>query len=205
MGHKTGHGGTTLRTFMARALTAATLLTWFIPRADAATLQGVTLPDTYPVDGQKLQLNGIGLRTATIFHVKIYVAGLYLPKPSHDANQILSSPSPKVVILHFIHSGTKAQVEKQYREGEEHNCGSGGCSPADQPDFERLVAAAPAVNPGDTSTFIFTAKGLRVLANDRLIGEYANPDLAYHFLAGFIGEHPPTQALRSQLLGLPDE
>jgi hypothetical protein len=147
-------------------------------------LAGVTLPDSYTVDGQRLVLNGMGLRTLTIFNVKVYVAGLYLPRQSHDAQQILASPGPKVILLEFVRSGSKAQVEKQYRAGEEANCGTGGCDPADQADFERLVAAAPAVNPGDTSTYIFTAKGVRVFANDRLIGDFANRDLAYHLWPG---------------------
>lgn len=178
---------------------------WLAADAAAATLAGVTLPDSYTVDGQTLVLNGIGLRTLTIFNVKVYVAGLYLPRQSHDSRQILNSPGPKVLLLEFIRSGSKAQVEKQYRAGEETNCGDGGCDPADQADFERLVAAAPAVNPGDTSTYIFTAKGVRVFANDRLIGDFANRDLAYHLLAGFIGDHPPSQRLRRQLLGQPED
>lgn len=194
-----------MRTFLTRPLAATVTLVLLMSNVNAATLAGVTLPDTYSVDGQMLHLNGIGLRTVTIFHIRIYVAGLYLPRPSHDANQILASTEPKVLLLQFIHSGSKAQVEKQYREGEENNCGNSACSPADRPDFERLVAAAPAVNPGDTSTFIFNAKGVKVLANNRVIGDFANPDLAYHLLEGFIGKHPPSQALRSQLLGLPDE
>ena len=194
-----------LRTVLTRVLAAALMLACLMSNADAAALEGVNLPDTYSVDGQVLHLNGIGLRTVTIFHVRVYVAGLYLAKPSHDADQILASPGPKVIMLQFIHSGTKAQVEKQYREGEENNCGNGGCLPSDRPDFERLVAAAPAVNPGDRSTFIFTAKGVKVLANDRVIGDFANPDLGYHLLEGFIGKHPPTQALRSRLLGQPVE
>ncbi len=194
-----------MRTFITRTLLPAVVLAWLATTAHAAKLDGVTLPDTYTVDGQSLALNGIGLRTVTIFHVRIYVAGLYLAQPSHDPEQILASSSPKVILLHFVRSGSKAQVEKQYREGEENNCGKGGCAPSDKPDFERLVAAAPAVEPGDTSTFIFTAKGVRVLANNQLIADFANPDLAYHLLAGFIGSHPPSQALRSHLLGLPDE
>ena len=173
--------------------------------ATAATLDGVTLPDTYMVGGQSLALNGIGVRTLTIFRVKAYVAGLYLAKPSHDAAAILASPGPKVIVLAFIRSGSKALVEKEYRAGEANNCGNGECSPSDQADFERLVAAAPAVNPGDRSTFVFTGKGLRVFANQTMIGDYADPDLAYHFLAGFIGKHPPSESLRTALLGLPPE
>lgn len=172
------------------------------PRASAATLAGATLPDTYSVDGQPLALNGIGLRTLTIFAVRIYVAGLYLAQPSHDAAQILASPGPKVILLHFLHAGTKAQIERQYRDGERTNCGDGGCATSDQADFERLVAAAPAVKPGDTSTYIFTAQGTKVLANDHLIDSFSNPDLARRLLGGFIGARPPSQSLRNHLLGV---
>jgi hypothetical protein len=171
--------------------------------AAAATLDGVTLPDTYAVDGQSLVLNGIGLRTLTIFQIRAYVAGLYLPQPSHDAQQILASTGPKVIILKFIRGASKERIERQYRAGEAVNCGDGGCDPADEGDFERLVAAAPAVSPGDTSTYVFTSKSVRVFANDRMIDEFTNRDLAFRLLSGFIGNRPPSQELRRQLLGLP--
>lgn len=170
--------------------------------ATAATLAGVTLPDTYPAAGQTLVLNGIGLRSLTIFNVHVYVAGLYVARQSHDPNEILAAPGAKVILLRFVHSASKAQVEQQFRTGEQNNCGTGGCDPADAPDFERLVAAAPAVEPGDTSTYLFTPGHLRVLANDRVIGDYANKDLAFRLLAGFIGDHPPATELKNQLLGL---
>src|SRR4051812_21342479 len=135
---------------------------WLVADAAAATVSGVTLPDTYVVNGQSLVLNGIGLRTLTIFQIRIYVAALYLAHPSHDAAQILASSEPKAIVLQFIHSGSKEQVEKEYREGEAKNCGHGECDPADRADFDRLVAAAPAVNPGDKLIYIFANKGAKV-------------------------------------------
>ena len=188
---------------MIPRLLSAFLLATIALNAQAATLAGVTLPDTYPVEGRTLALNGIGLRTLTVFEVKIYVAGLYLARPSHDAQAILASPEPKVVLLQFLHAGTKAEVEKQYRAGERNNCGNGGCDPADEVEFNRLVAAAPAVNPGDTSTYIFNGGHVRVYANNRLIADFVNKDLAFHLLEGFIGAHPPSADLKRQLLGLP--
>jgi hypothetical protein len=187
---------------MKRRLLLALAPTWLAATASAATLGGVTLPDTYVVDGRTLALNGIGVRTFTIFRIRIYVAGLYLTRPNHDAADILRSPEPKVVRLRFMHGASKAEVERHYRAGEAANCGKGGCDPADGPDFERLMAAVPAVEAGDTTTFIFSAKGFKVLSNDRLIGEFANPDLAERMLLGFIGDHPPSEALRNALLGL---
>jgi hypothetical protein len=170
--------------------------------ARAATVAGATLPDTYPLPGETLVLNGIGVRTLTIFSVRAYVAGLYLPRRSQDPRAILASPEPKVLLMQFLHSASKAQVERQYREGETRNCGHGECQQADGADFERLVAATPAAAVGDTLTYVFTANGVRAYANNRLIGEFRNPDLALHLLAGFIGDNPPSQDLKSHLLGL---
>jgi hypothetical protein len=190
---------------MLRKLLLPLLCCWFASNAAAATLEGVSLPDTYTVDGQPLVLNGIGLRTLTIFHIKAYVAGLYLPRADHDARQILESPGPKVIMLKFIRGASKDRIEKQYRAGEATNCGNGECAPSDLQDFENLVAAAPPVKPGDTSTYVFTSKGVRVFANDRMIGDFADMDLAHQLLSGFIGSHPPSEDLRRELLGLPGE
>lgn len=187
---------------MMRTLALFLACLWLPAAAQAATLSGATLPDTYVADGQTLVLNGVGLRTLTIFRVKAYIAGLYLQRPSHDAQQILASPGIKVIVLKFLHSGSKEQIEKQFREGEAKNCGEGGCAKSDEADFEKLVAAAPAVEVGDTSTYIFTPKRVRVLANNRVIADFANADLSYHLLAGFIGPRPPSEDLRDRMLGL---
>jgi hypothetical protein len=190
---------------LIRALVAALLGCWLVSAATAATLEGETLPDTYTVDGRPLVLNGIGLRTLTFLKIKAYVVGLYLPQPSHDAQQILTSSEPKVIILKYVHGASKDRVEKQYRAGEAQNCGSGGCDPADEGDFEHLVAVSPAVNPGDTTTYVITSQNVRVFANDQLIDEFKDRDLAYRLLAGFIGDRPPSQDLRRGMLGLPPE
>jgi hypothetical protein len=190
---------------MLRTLLPVLLCGLLAPNAMAASLAGMTLPDSYPVEGQTLVLNGIGLRTLTIFHIKAYVAGLYLVRPSHDAREILRSAESKVVILKFIRAASKERVETQYRAGEAANCGHGECAPSDQADFEKLIAAAPAVKPGDTFTYIFTNRRVRVFANDRVMGDFADRDLAYRLLSGFIGDHPPSADLRRQLLGLPEQ
>jgi len=171
--------------------------------SQAATMGGVTLPDTYPAGGQSLVLNGIGIRTLTIFNVKVYVAGLYVAQRSGDARAIMASPGPKVILLQFLHSASKSDIEKQYREGEARNCGHGECDPADEADYERLIAATPAAAVGDTLTYILSPRGVRVLVNNRQIAEFANPDLALRLLAGFIGPTPPSEDLKRHLLGAP--
>ena len=112
-----------MRLLILRSLLPVVFCCLLAANATAATLEGETLPDNCTVDGQTLVLNGIGLRTLTIFHIEAYVAALYLPQPSHDAQSILASSEPKIIVLKFMRGASKQRVERQYREGEANNCG----------------------------------------------------------------------------------
>jgi len=185
-----------------RACIATVMFAGFLlVAAQAESLNGVTFPDTYKVGGQTLVLNGMGVRTLTAFQIEIYVAALYLANPSSDPGAIEASSTPKALILYYLHDGSKEQVEKQFRAGEQTNCGAGGCPPSDGTDFEKLVAAAPAVRAGDTTTYIFTRKGFQVFANGQYLIGFDNPDLGNRLLDGFIGAHPPSTSLKIALLG----
>jgi hypothetical protein len=187
---------------MKRKLALLALCGLCLARAgQAASISGLSLPDTYPLAGQTLVLNGLGIRTLTVFRVKVYVAGLYVTQKSRDARAILASPGPKVVLMQFLHAASKADIEKQYREGEAKNCGHGECAASDEGDYERLIALTPGAAVGDTLTYVCTQRGLRVLFNNKQIGEIANPDLAMRILAGFIGAYPPSEDLKAHLLG----
>jgi hypothetical protein len=131
----------------------------------------------------------------------VYVAGLYVARRTRDAREIVGSPTPKVLLLQFLHSGSRERVQQQFRNGEVVNCGGGGCNPDDQADFERMIAAAPAVSPGDTFTFILTQQSVRFYANNRLLAQSSKPDLGRLLLLGFVGSRPPSDELRSGLLG----
>jgi hypothetical protein len=168
----------------------------------AVMLHGADVPDSLVVAGQTLRLNGAGLREVTFLDINVYVAALYLAEPSHDPAAIMAMPDPKVIALHFLHAATKAQVETQFRQGERVNCGAGECSKADLPDFERLIAALPALAVGDTLTYIYEPQRVRVEVNTKLVGEYTDADLSAQLLRAFIGPHPPSEEVKRGLLGL---
>src|SRR5262245_1552058 len=44
-------------------------------------------PDMVKAGDADLQLNGLGIRKATLLAVKVYVAGLYVPQTSSDADK----------------------------------------------------------------------------------------------------------------------
>ena len=81
---------------------------------NAASLAGVTLPDTTTVGANPLLLNGMGLRTE--FMVKVYVAGLYLQHKSSDPNAIIKADAPKRLTMQFLHAASKKQMTDAFDE-----------------------------------------------------------------------------------------
>lgn len=75
--------------------------------AQAAELEGVQLEERAQVDGQALELNGIGLRTRYFF--KVYVAGLYLPQKVSSAQTALEGPGPKRIVLVMLRDASAEQ------------------------------------------------------------------------------------------------
>jgi hypothetical protein len=63
----------------------------------AAELEGVKLEDRVSAGKQELQLNGMAVRTRLFF--KVYVAGLYLPRKTQNAQAALEMPGQKRITL----------------------------------------------------------------------------------------------------------
>ena len=70
-------------------------------------------PDSVKAGDADLQLNGLGIRKATIMAVKVYVAGLYVPQKSSDAGAILSSNLPWQLTLRLLMHPTSAMPSRK--------------------------------------------------------------------------------------------
>src|SRR5208283_3852356 len=101
------------------SLAVVTFLVASMFNLHAATLAGVTLPDTAQVAGKTLVLNGLGLRTKVI--VKVYVAGLYLEQKSSDPNAIIKADAPKQIVMKFLHGASKSQMSDAFDESFKDN------------------------------------------------------------------------------------
>src|SRR6185503_5799103 len=130
-----------------------TLFAALLMTAQAATLGGVTLPNTMDVAGKKLVLNGMGLREATIFKVDVYAAGLYLEKASSNADEILASPGVKHLPMQFVREVEAKKIRGAWTEGYEKTCAD-KCE-AMKPSLEKLNAAMADMNKGDSMAFTF--------------------------------------------------
>lgn len=186
-------------TAMYRAIIVAAVAFAMLSVAHAAELDGVSMGETRTQAGVTLRLNGMGIRTYSILHIRIYVAGLYLERPSNNAEAILRSPEMKLLDIRFIRDVDKERAENAWREGLEGAC-QRPCV-LDPNDLNRFLAQVPAVHKGDESLLLFTPHGAEVTFNGHKIGDISDPHFAEVMLASFIGPHPPTERLKQDLLG----
>ena len=164
----------------------------------AATLAGVTLPDTEQVGGKTLVLNGLGLRTE--FMVKVYVAGLYLAQKSSDPSAIIKAGGPNKIVMQFLHSASKSQMADAFRQS--FNDNTPDAVKTMQPDIDRLLGALDAVKPGDQMIFTYvpsTGTTFAISGKDKLTiaGSAFNPVL----LSVWLGPKPPTAGVKKGMLG----
>ena len=99
--------------------------------AQDVALGGTKLPSSSTVSEQQLSLNGAGVRYKAIF--KVYAAGLYLPKTSKKADEVLSMAGPKRVTMVFLRELDAKEFGKLMITGVENNV----------KDKKLLVAAMP--------------------------------------------------------------
>ena len=83
------------------------------------TLNGIKMEDTINVEGNTLVLNGMALRKKIFW--KVYVAGLYLPQKESDYKKILTTDSPRHIIMHFMRDVGAKKINGAWMEGLEDN------------------------------------------------------------------------------------
>ena len=76
-------------------LTVAFAIALVASSGRAMEVSGVKFDDKIDVGGVPLVLNGAGLRTKVM--LKIYVVGLYVPKPMKSAEAVITAKEPRRV------------------------------------------------------------------------------------------------------------
>lgn len=164
----------------------------------AASLAGVTLPDSAQAGGKTLVLNGLGLRTK--FMVKVYVAGLYLEQKSSDASAILKSDGTKRLVMHFVRGVSKKQMTDAFEES--FNDNSPDAVKTMKADIDRLLAALEDLQKDDEMIFTEvsgTGTTLSVKGKDKLT--IAGPAFARVLFSVWLGPKPPNADLKKGILG----
>lgn len=181
---------------MRKALLAVACVSVFSASLLAATLAGVTMPDTVTVGGRTLVLNGMGLRTKMFF--KIYVGGLYLEKKSDDAAAVIQTDEAKRVVMEFIYSEvTRDQMVESFTEGF-----SGNAPDAPKAQVSEFLAAIEPMQKGEQMAVTYlpgTGTTLSIKGKDKLT--IPGQAFAKALFSVWFGKKPPTSGLKNGMLG----
>lgn len=168
-------------------------------QVNARACLGINFPEQVPAGGTSLTLNGLGLRQATLFKVKVYVAALYLAKPTADANAILNGPTPYEMRLHFVRNVGAADIAKGWAEGFQRN-GLGAQAAGDE-RAATLRGWMTDIKSGESMIFSFQpGNGLAVSVNGSVKGTIHGDDFGRTFLSIWLGV-PPNPEIKVGLLG----
>ena len=183
-----------------RRLAAAALLALFAVPLPAAECIGVSLPDRLETPGrQPLVLNGIGVRKATLFKVKVYAAGLYLAEPSSDAQAIIDQDRARHLTLHFVRDVDADDIREAWQEGFAANAGDrlGELGPR----IKALQAMMANFAEDDRLDFDYRpGQGTEVSINGRSQGSIQGADFGSALITIWLGE-PPNPEIKRGLLG----
>ncbi|HEY1990991.1 MAG TPA: chalcone isomerase family protein [Gammaproteobacteria bacterium] len=171
--------------------------------AAAATLAGVTVPDTVTVANTPLLLNGVGLRTYSIFGVKIYAGALYLTQKTGDPAAVVAQAGPDRVLMHMIHAVSKKQFADAWHDDFPNN--NPQAYDGLKPRVEQFLALFDDSKQGDEIAMDYVpGTGTQVYWNGSLRGTIPGEDFHKALLNCFMGPKPPTDDLKAGMLGKRD-
>ncbi len=166
--------------------------------ARAASLAGVTLPDSVQISDQELTLNGIGLRKKLF--IKVYVAGLYLPALQAEPAAILDGDTPRHLVMSFLYGVSAQQMCGAWDEGLEGN--TPGASSEVEQQFETLCSWMEDLEKKDEMVMSYVpGKGTMVEVKGTVKGTIEGKPFADALFACWLGPEPPSEGLQEGLLG----
>lgn len=183
----------------ATALAVALLAS---PAARAAEHSGVQFDDSVQLAGTELQLNGLGLRS--LFILKAYVAGLYVPERSTHASDLLAQTGPRRLALKMLVEMSPERMIKAFRDGLSQNLNDSQMT-ALKPQVDQLAESMRAMGParkGDAVDIDLIDGQIQVLLNGQPRGEPIAGEAFFNaLLQVFIGPRPVDRDLKRGLLG----
>lgn len=168
--------------------------------ATAGSRAGITMPDKITVANKTLTLNGMGLREATVLHVDVYVAGLYVEHPSSNPAELVAANETKVIVLRFKRNVGRKDILEAWNQGFARNA----TAPITklQPQIAQLNSWMPSFSKGDTLSFtVMPGSGVAVDINGKRKGVVGDDNFARSLVSIWLGPNPPTADLKRGMLG----
>ncbi|KQV53079.1 hypothetical protein ASC95_09955 [Pelomonas sp. Root1217] len=197
-----------MRAFIVAALVAVGSLSGGSAWAETVEVANVKYETAMDLAGQKLVLNGAGVRYK--FVVKVYTAGLYLTHKVSTTPEVLAAPGPKRIHIQMLREIDGNELGKLFTKGMEAN------APRDEfvksingvLKLSEVFASRKQLNSGDNFTVDYVpGLGSTLLVNGKsLLSEpIKEPEFFTALLRIWLGDKPADDALKEALLGIKRE
>lgn len=177
------------------------LLAGSITFAQAATIEGVSVPPQQTVAGTTLQLNGAGLRTVTLafIPIKAYVASFYAPTALRSEAAVLGSDGPLLFNFTFLQGVSQGQVTDAWNS--QFKASVTYTYPRLAADQKKFVGMFGPLKKGGVETVEIVGDETRVYDGGVLKGTISGRDFQKAFLSLWFGSQPVMPSLKKDLLG----
>lgn len=157
------------------------------------------LPTVLESGGAKLTLNGSGVRSKYL--MKMYVAGLYLTKPSKDAKAIVAADEPMAIRLE-ITSGMVTQEKLLESLNEGFQKATGGKPEPIQKEIDAFRQALKGtINKGDVIDLVYLpGRGVNVSQNGKQLGVTPRLEFKQALFGIWLSENPADATVKRGLL-----
>ncbi len=183
----------------------ATLLLGSVLPAAATEVGGVKFEPRLELHGNRLELNGAGVRYKAVF--KVYAAGLYLSRKANSQEQVLAAPGPKRMAITMLRDIDSGELGKLFSRGMEDNM--------DRAAFVKLIPGIlrmsqifsehKKLREGESFTLDWVpGQGMVIAVNGKVQGEpFREPEFFNAMLGIWLGRSPADWQLKTALLGQP--
>jgi hypothetical protein len=164
----------------------------------AREVSGVAMPDAVNVAGERLRLNGMGVRHEMVFF-RGYVIALYLENPTTDGKIAIQADKTKRIAITMLRNVSRAMFVQAIESGITRN--SGAEMPALRARLDLLEHAVPDLKRGDVIDLTWVpGVGTLVRGQGRNM-TIPGKDFADALFAVWLGPKPVEAPLKRELLG----
>lgn len=166
--------------------------------AQNRTVSGETFPAQLDVKGTKLIFNGAGLREK--YTLDLYVAALYLPKQTSDANKVINTNETQAINIKIVSNKvTREKFNETVKEGFE-KVTEGKATSAQISKFQGFFSAP--IKKGDDIQIIYKpGKGTAVIINGSYKGLVEGSEFKKALFSIWLGSKPADSGLKNEMLG----
>lgn len=176
-------------------------IAYFSSYSQALEFEGFQFPGEIKIENEKLVLNGLAVRKATIFNIRVLAAALYLTDKSSDSESILRSPNPKQIQIRFLKNLAAETISKIWTKQLMQNCLS-DCKLL-QEKSDRLGNYLSDFKTRDLLVISFFKNHVVVLQNNGRNAIIESGEFSKAFFSIWIGQNPLNKDLKNDLLSNP--